>query len=71
MTKEQDQGADQLRDPEYAAKVLDVTPGTLSVWRSTGRYRLPFVKIGAKVRYRQSDLDNWIQARTRTSGATA
>lgn len=62
---------DPLLDDKAAAKVIDVSPGTLPVWRSTGRYNLPFIKIGRKVRYRRSDLDNWLQARTRTTGATA
>ena len=43
-----------LLDCEAAAGLLDVTPGTLSVWRTTGRYGLPFVKIGRKVRYRRA-----------------
>lgn len=59
-----------LLDEKLAAAKLDVTPGTLSVWRSTGRYSLPFVKIGRKVRYRLSDLDLWIAKRTRQNGAT-
>ena len=60
-----------LLDDHAAAALLDVSPGTLAVWRSTGRYALPFVKIGRKVRYRRSDLEAWMQARTRESGATA
>lgn len=60
----------QLLDEKQAAQRLDVTPGTLSVWRSTGRYALPFVKVGRKVRYRLSELDAWLAKRTRTSGAT-
>lgn len=63
-------GADLLDDNATAA-LLDVSPGTLSVWRSTGRYNLPFLKIGRKVRYRRSDIETWLQARTRESGATA
>jgi excisionase family DNA binding protein len=43
----------------------------LSVWRSTGRYNLPFFKIGRKVRYRRADLDAWLAARYRETGATA
>ncbi len=54
-----------------AAFEIDVTPGTLSVWRSTGRYGIPFIKIGRKVRYRKSDLLAWLESRTRESGATA
>ncbi|MBS0357545.1 MAG: helix-turn-helix domain-containing protein [Proteobacteria bacterium] len=61
----------ELLDDKTAAAILDVSPGTLSVWRSTGRYNLPFLKIGRKVRYRRSDLDAWMTRRTRDSGATA
>ena len=60
-----------LRDEKQAAEVLTVEPGTLSVWRSTGRYKIPFVKVGRRVRYRRADLDAWLESRTRTSGATA
>ncbi|TVT61104.1 MAG: helix-turn-helix domain-containing protein [Azoarcus sp. PHD] len=65
-----DRGRELLDDKE-AAKILDLSPGTLSVWRSTGRYNLPFLKIGRKVRYRRSDLVAWMEKRTRETGATA
>jgi excisionase family DNA binding protein len=58
------QKTELLTDAE-AAKILHVSAGTLSVWRSTGRYRLPFVKIGRKVFYKRSDIDAWIEKRTR------
>jgi len=61
----------KLLDDKQAAEYLTVTPGTLSVWRSTGRYALPFVKVGRMVRYRLSDLDTWLDARSRDNGATA
>ena len=61
----------ELLDEKQAAEHLTVSPGTLSVWRSTGRYNLPFVKIGRMVRYRVSDLDAWIAGRSRETGATA
>ncbi|MCP5227682.1 helix-turn-helix domain-containing protein [Accumulibacter sp.] len=60
-----------LLDEKEAAQVLDTSPGTLSVWRSTGRYNLPFIKIGRNVRYRRSDLLAWLEKRTRETGATA
>ncbi|NMG53609.1 helix-turn-helix domain-containing protein [Aromatoleum aromaticum] len=63
-------GADLL-DDKAAAAILDVSPGTLSVWRSTGRYALPFLKVGRKVRYRRADLLAWMESRTRATGATA
>ena len=57
------QASKELLDDKAAAAVLDVTPGTLSVWRSTGRYALPFLKVGRKVRYRHSDLLAWLDKR--------
>ena len=60
----------ELLDEKQAAEYLTVSPGTLSVWRSTGRYSLPFVKVGRRVRYRLSDLDAWLEGRSRESGAT-
>jgi excisionase family DNA binding protein len=63
-------GADLL-DEAQAAEILTVAKGTLGVWRSTGRYGLPFVKVGRRVRYRRSDLLAWLEKRTRETGATA
>ncbi len=63
-------GADLL-DEHAAAVMLDLSPDTLRVWRSTGRYNLPFLKIGRNVRYRRADLQMWLEARARASGATA
>ena len=62
--------ARDLLDEKEAAYLLDTSPGTLSVWRSTGRYNLPFIKIGRNVRYRRADLIAWLEKRTRETGAT-
>ena len=59
-----------LLDEREAAEILDVAPGTLSVWRSTGRYKIPFIKIGHLVRYRRTDLESWLESRTRANGTT-
>lgn len=60
-----------LLDEKQAAQYMSVSPGTLSVWRSTGRYGLPFLKVGSRVRYRVSDLDAWLATRLQANGATA
>jgi len=61
----------ELLNEAAAARHLGVSDGTLAVWRSTGRYSLPFIKVGRKVRYRLSDLEAWLAERTRANGATA
>ncbi|RON06243.1 helix-turn-helix domain-containing protein [Pseudomonas brassicacearum] len=56
-------------DDKQAAAALGVRVGTLAVWRSTGRYNLPFAKVGRLVRYRLADLAKFIDSRT--AGHTA
>jgi hypothetical protein len=51
-------------DDEQAAFVLGVKTPTLAVWRSTGRYNLPFFKVGRLVKYRISDLAEFLASRT-------
>jgi excisionase family DNA binding protein len=57
-----------LLTPTEAAEYLGVSPDTLNVWRCVGRYSLPYIKAGSRVRYRKSDLDAWIAKRTRGGG---
>ncbi|WPP44234.1 helix-turn-helix domain-containing protein [Pseudomonas sp. AN-1] len=47
-----------------AAQMLGICTNTLAVWRSTGRYNLPFIKVGRCVRYRLSDLTDFMTHRT-------
>ena len=54
---------------DQAAGMLGIKPQTLAVWATTGRNRLPFVKVGRCVRYRASDLQAWLAERTTTATA--
>ena len=54
-----------LITPEETARLLGVRPATLAAWRTLGRYNLPYVKIGARVRYRLADVEDFIERRTR------
>ena len=54
---------DSLASPKAVAKDLNVTVGTLQVWRSTARYDLPYIKIGGKVMYRIEDVNKFIESR--------
>ncbi|PJC86011.1 DNA-binding protein [Vibrio sp. HA2012] len=49
-----------------AAEYLGVSEGTLAVWASTGRYQLPFIKLGRKVMYSIEALDAFLESRTVT-----
>lgn len=46
------------------AQVLGVQQSTLAVWRSTGRYKLQYLKVGRLVRYRICDLAEFLARRT-------
>ena len=50
-------------DEQKASIVLGVRPATLCNWRTTGRHRLPYIKVGRLVRYRIADLAAWIAKR--------
>lgn len=49
---------------EQAAEYLGVQVQTLAVWATTGRYALPFIRVGRLVKYRRSDLDAFLESRT-------
>ncbi len=53
----------EMVTPEQVSRSINVTEGTLQVWRSTGRYDLPYIKIGGKVMYRISDVNKFIESR--------
>ncbi len=62
---------DELFGDPQATEYLGLGKGTLSVWRSTGRYAIPFIKVGRSVKYSRAALDAWLESRTRSNGATA
>ncbi|PSR56637.1 DNA-binding protein [Adhaeribacter arboris] len=51
-----------LLDRKSAAKYLSVSPGTLAVWDCTKRYDLKPIKVGRAVRYRRTDLDDFLNS---------
>lgn len=53
--------------PQQLAELLQTTVQTLASWRSSGRYNLPFIKVGRKVLYRSEDVDAWLDARLKKS----
>lgn len=59
--------ANIMLSPEQAAELIGVAASTLGIWRSTGRYNLPFVKAGSRVRYRAADVERFIERRTRNT----
>ena len=59
------QDGDVLLTRNEAAEYLGVSPNTLAIWSCTGRYDLPFVKVGRLAKYQKSTLDQFLQRRTK------
>ena len=57
----------KLLSVTQTAEYLDVSPGTLQNWRSSGSQLIPWVMVGAKVMYREEDLNEWIESRMVTT----
>lgn len=65
-TEPRPQGGELLTEKE-ASLLLDVSVGTLQVWRATKRYPLAYVKVGRNVRYQKSAVLAFIASRTVTA----
>ena len=64
MSKSTTDIADRLLTPEQAAEYLNVSKDTLADWRARKRYTLRFIRVGTCVRYRLSDLEDFLASRT-------
>ena len=49
---------------EQAAKILDVKKSTMEAWRCRGGGP-PFVRYGRAIRYREEDIDRFIESKVR------
>jgi predicted site-specific integrase-resolvase len=57
----------QLLTPNQVSRILGVKRHTLAVWRCSGRYRLPYVKVGRLVHYRNEDVNTFLLEQSRNS----
>ena len=65
-TEKRENESVRLITPQRAAELLGLSIGTLTVWRSVGRYDLPYVKSGSRVMYKAEDIQEFIERRTQT-----
>lgn len=59
----------ELLTRREAATYLGVSEQTLAIWKCTGRYNLPYIKIGRLVKYKKADLDAFITRNYKTASA--
>jgi hypothetical protein len=58
-----DHSPEPLLTPGQVARHLHIEEKTLAMWRSTRPQPLAFVKLGGVVRYRQQDVEEFIEGR--------
>ena len=51
---------DKLLSNEEAADYLGIKTNTLTIWRTTKRFEIPYIQIGRKIKYKKSDLDKFL-----------
>jgi predicted DNA-binding transcriptional regulator AlpA len=56
--------AEKLLTPTDFQNIFGIPETTQAVWRCTGRYNLPYIKLGRLVRYRRTDVEAWLQERS-------
>jgi hypothetical protein len=53
----------RLHDNQTAARLIGVSPATLATDRSARRQlRVPYLRLGTKIAYRESDLLAWLDS---------
>ena len=62
------QAQEDLLDTPAAGSYLTVSPRTMEYWRQQGTGPR-FIRVGGLVRYRRSDLDEWLAGQS-VGGAT-
>ena len=51
----------ELLTRKEAAAILRIKPQTLAIWACNQRYNMPFIKIGSRVMYCRSDVENFLK----------
>lgn len=62
--------SDYISTMTFAA-MLEMSPQTIINWRNTGRQHVPFIRVGACVRYKRSDVMAYLANGARPVDAAA
>jgi len=55
----------KLLNQQELADYLGTTVGTLNTWRCQNRYPIPYIKVGALIRYDLEQVNKWLEIRTK------
>ena len=67
MDHQQAQTASPLMDTQDAAHYLGLADATLESDRCTGRIGIPFIRLGRRVKYRRTDLDEFLAKKAKVA----
>ena len=48
---------------DEAAAMIGVKPATLINWRCTKKQTVPYYKMGGRVFYKKTDIDEWVESK--------
>ena len=51
---------DKLFTNKEAAEYLGIKENTLTIWRNSRKYDIPYIQVGRKIKYKKSDLDKFL-----------
>lgn len=60
MKTQREGRSSELLNRSEAARYLRLSPGTLANWQSTQKEKIPCLKLGGRIFYRESDLRKWL-----------
>lgn len=60
QSDEPDPSSRNWMSPSDFEQELDIPEATQAVWRSTGRNGLPYYKVGRLIRYKRSEIEQWL-----------
>ena len=58
-----------LLNRRQVAEILGIKPQTLANWLSDGRHDLPVIRFGKTVRYKASDVSEFVESHAQTTPA--
>ena len=56
------EGGPNLISIQQAAEYVGITVGTIYQWRS--QHKIPYIKVGRRVKFKKEQLDQWLTERT-------
>lgn len=54
----------EFLNTKQISEMLNVTEGTIAVWRSSNRHDIPYIKLGKKILYDPERIQEWLKSKS-------